>query len=446
MAEGGGTLPEAINPNNFPAKLWRMVNSPTNSAICWDSRGEVIIIDQRLFEKLILTAGNHCVDSVDTFKTTHFSSFVRQLNLYGFKKAEPTVKTTHIKFDVYSSPKCSMLHHFSNPNFRRDSPQLLVNLKRLTVDNKAKLEAGLNVTSRLPSKYQRVSFAGADDLHNHLQKGNTSWLGSGRQASPHPYFTNRHMLVTPHNGTPVPPRYLQQGHGVPPFSSVFPPDKGVPFSLAHPYSPVISSPFQQGVRSSVNYGNPNFPGLHPQQEQCHPGYYSSACKCCRPLVPTGLQTRTFSTLGYYQAQYPVNDMGSPDLQNKNKHDINKSDINLDTVFQIADEVMQTPPNNNLTKIVTPEKQSFRGAPSYSTQGDIFRNTPQNITFCFEPITVTATGNDNAVTCLEPEVSVLSVPEQMPEDAISEVARDDLNNTEVILVEVSDTSGSDTSQV
>lgn len=113
-------------------------------------------------------------------------------------------------------------------------------------------------------------------------------------------------------------------------------------------------------------------------------------------------------------------MGSPDLQNKNKHDINKSDINLDTVFQIADEVMQTPPNNNLTKIVTPEKQSFRGAPSYSTQRDIFRNTPQNITFCFEPITVTATGNDNAVTCLEPEVSVLSVPEQMPEDAISEV--------------------------
>ena len=149
-----GSLPHCINPNNFPAKLWRLVTNPDNRAICFDSGGEVIVIDQQLFEKQILSPDGVASDNADAFKTTNFSSFVRQLNLYGFRKADtagtaPTIATT------------GTLHHFSSPNFKRNHPELLVNLRRLTVDNKAKLQAGLNVNSRLPSRHQRLS--GVDD-------------------------------------------------------------------------------------------------------------------------------------------------------------------------------------------------------------------------------------------------------------------------------------------
>ncbi|XP_015269019.1 PREDICTED: heat shock factor protein 5, partial [Gekko japonicus] len=48
------------------------------------------------------------------------------------------------------------LHHFHSPHFRRDRPDLLVHLKRLTSANKAKLAAGLEVTSRPPNRFQRL--------------------------------------------------------------------------------------------------------------------------------------------------------------------------------------------------------------------------------------------------------------------------------------------------
>lgn len=145
-------LPYNINPNNFPAKLWRLVNNPANKAICWDSQGEAIIIDQYLFERQILSPSTSTItsDSADAFKTTHFSSFVRQLNLYGFRK--PDVKDTEDN---------GARHHFYNPNFKRNHPELVASLRRLTVDNKAKLQAGLDVNCRPPSRSLR--FCGGDN-------------------------------------------------------------------------------------------------------------------------------------------------------------------------------------------------------------------------------------------------------------------------------------------
>uniref|UniRef100_A0A3B5AQE4 HSF-type DNA-binding domain-containing protein n=1 Tax=Stegastes partitus TaxID=144197 RepID=A0A3B5AQE4_9TELE len=85
------SLPLSINPNNFTAKLWRLVNNPANDSICWDGAGEVVVIHQQLFEQQILRPGSLSPSSPDAFKTTNFSSFVRQLNLYGFKKVDPDV-------------------------------------------------------------------------------------------------------------------------------------------------------------------------------------------------------------------------------------------------------------------------------------------------------------------------------------------------------------------
>uniref|UniRef100_A0A8C2ZD91 HSF-type DNA-binding domain-containing protein n=1 Tax=Cyclopterus lumpus TaxID=8103 RepID=A0A8C2ZD91_CYCLU len=117
-------------------KLWRLVNNPANIAIRWNEQGHVIIIDQHLFEEQILSPSSSASDNVDAFKTTNFSSFVRQLNLYGFKKADMTAKDVSVQWD------CVRYHYFYNPNFLRNRPELVASLRRLTVQNKAMIQAG----------------------------------------------------------------------------------------------------------------------------------------------------------------------------------------------------------------------------------------------------------------------------------------------------------------
>lgn len=147
------TIP--INPNNFPAKLWRLVNSPKNHSIRWDTCGEGVIIDQQLFEAEFLSPVKPDGESSDLFKTTNFTSFIRQLNLYGFRKVVLAPGNERpVERDLALME--GIQHHFHNPNFKKDHPELLVNLKRLTSSNKAKLEAGLEVNCRPPSRFRRL--------------------------------------------------------------------------------------------------------------------------------------------------------------------------------------------------------------------------------------------------------------------------------------------------
>ncbi|NXU01852.1 HSF5 protein, partial [Buphagus erythrorhynchus] len=153
--------PVIPRPCTFPMKLWLLVNSPCVDSVRWDARGEGLFIDQGLFEQELLGVGPSAAGEEELFKTKNFGSIVRQLNLYGFYKvaASPTSRAagsrprpaTLMGDTTYAD---GPLHHFWNPHFRFDRPDLLVKIRRLTKANKEKLDAGLEVTSRMPDDLQ----------------------------------------------------------------------------------------------------------------------------------------------------------------------------------------------------------------------------------------------------------------------------------------------------
>ncbi|XP_074467508.1 heat shock factor protein 5 isoform X2 [Sebastes fasciatus] len=400
MDVGGSPLPESINPNNFPAKLWRLVNNPANKAICWDRQGQVVIIDKHLFEIQLLFPSP--LFNADAFKTSNFSSFVRQLNLYGFRKADPAF----LENDTGDSTGC---HYFSNPNFKQNHPELVASLRRLTVDNKAKIQAGLDVKIRPPSRYSLVDDGSGDKI---MRRGNSSLLSPTHQESPHPYYPNIAQAMTAHNGTPVPPRFLIRGHSAPLSPTVFTTEKGIPVPLRHHYTGVASSAsavdFQQGLLAHANQGNQNYTFNAPNV-QYQPGYYSPLCQCYHQnlvashMAGSELQTGPFSPLGYYQ---------------------------------IADE-MQTPPNSGPVRVMTPEKPGPVLVPFSVTTMlcDNPSGTVEVLPLSPSPIIVSVTGNAELVAYGQQEASVVSVPEQMPEDAIVKVDNDEAKYIEVIDLEV-----------
>lgn len=163
----------SINRNNFPAKLWRLVNNPTNRCIYWDNPGEGVIIEQGLFEQSFLSP-QKTSGSEDVFKTANFASFIRQLNLYGFRKVTLAKVNSFTTSSIIPTEENGIQHHYFNPNFKRNHPELLLNLKRLTTSNKAKIEAGLEVNSRPPNLYHRLVANGYGDEKERMKK--RGWL------------------------------------------------------------------------------------------------------------------------------------------------------------------------------------------------------------------------------------------------------------------------------
>ncbi|XP_046698033.1 heat shock factor protein 5 isoform X4 [Silurus meridionalis] len=131
-----------IDPKHFPGKLWNLVNDPQIYSVCWDASGEGILIHQLPFKTEVLLAQTTQISKY--FRTTDFASFIRQLNLYGFRKVPPDPpEKLHDNFS-----NLTQTHHFHNQNFKRDKPELLLHIKRLTAANKSKLAAG----KQLPCK------------------------------------------------------------------------------------------------------------------------------------------------------------------------------------------------------------------------------------------------------------------------------------------------------
>jgi len=104
----------------FPQKLWQIVNECKTGAIQWGANGSTILLDYKRFQAEYLDARR------PIFKTSNITSFIRQLNLYGFRKV-----TFHDRDSICKSYN-PYVHEFVHDNFRADRIDLLSMVCRKT--------------------------------------------------------------------------------------------------------------------------------------------------------------------------------------------------------------------------------------------------------------------------------------------------------------------------
>ncbi|KAG6829725.1 hypothetical protein H0H92_003684 [Tricholoma furcatifolium] len=113
-------LGKPLAANNFVTKLYQMIND-TKSAhyINWTELGTSFVVSNvGEFSRSIL--GSH-------FKHNNFSSFVRQLNMYGFHKINRTPRAQRTSTDAQT-------WEFSHHKFLRGRPDLLDEIKRKALE------------------------------------------------------------------------------------------------------------------------------------------------------------------------------------------------------------------------------------------------------------------------------------------------------------------------
>ena len=120
------TLP-ITPPLRFPQKLWKIANECKTGAVYWSPDGKSILLNYSLFREEFMSSKN------DFFKTDNIASFVRQLNLYGFRKVYDN--TNKQAYKIHND-----LHEFSNIFFQRDRPDLLDKVTRKSAVLKDKNE------------------------------------------------------------------------------------------------------------------------------------------------------------------------------------------------------------------------------------------------------------------------------------------------------------------
>lgn len=124
MASFQSPSPSSVKPkplSPFVSKL-KVLLSETKyqNAIRWSNNGEAIVIfDADTFKRIVLDK------TAEMFKTKNFTSFVRQLNLYGFRKVPTNGK---------SDPNKNM--KFEHPHFVQSKPQMMHLVQRTCSSSK----------------------------------------------------------------------------------------------------------------------------------------------------------------------------------------------------------------------------------------------------------------------------------------------------------------------
>ncbi|KAK0552137.1 hypothetical protein OC844_006481 [Tilletia horrida] len=121
---------ERKQSSRFVQKLYTMVHDPDcQHLISWNSGGtSVVIVNFDEFAKDVL--GKH-------FKHSNFSSFIRQLNMYGFYKVNKIPRGSRQSTGTGPGAPDGQIWEFSHPKFQRNRPDLLEEIKRRAIDSDA---------------------------------------------------------------------------------------------------------------------------------------------------------------------------------------------------------------------------------------------------------------------------------------------------------------------
>uniref|UniRef100_A0A8C9L2H2 HSF-type DNA-binding domain-containing protein n=1 Tax=Pavo cristatus TaxID=9049 RepID=A0A8C9L2H2_PAVCR len=126
---------------SFPQKLWLMAESDQFEMVWWAYGGNCIVIDKEEFEAEVLGMRG----PLRAFRTEKMSSFIRQLNLYGFNKIIHACRRPPFVPEFLTEQEalvaCRKLLFYCNPYFRRDYPHLLKHCKRRVAPKRGALAA-----------------------------------------------------------------------------------------------------------------------------------------------------------------------------------------------------------------------------------------------------------------------------------------------------------------
>ena len=118
----------------FISKLRFLLNNPKyHHAIHWSADGcYIVVTDIESFKRTILE------NEEEMFKTNNFTSFVRQLNLYGFRK-------------IPSNGKCDPMKNmkFEHLYFRREQPDLMHLVHRTCLPSRRRCDIGISSKNTL---------------------------------------------------------------------------------------------------------------------------------------------------------------------------------------------------------------------------------------------------------------------------------------------------------
>lgn len=119
----------------FLRKTYHMIDTCDSKVACWSQDGETFIVKNTdVFEKSIIP---------QFFKHSKFSSFVRQLNFYGFRKIK---YADTIKIDAKLEAETANFWRFRHEKFIRGKPELLIDIKRSNGHQAAAAKLGAVVT------------------------------------------------------------------------------------------------------------------------------------------------------------------------------------------------------------------------------------------------------------------------------------------------------------
>ncbi|XP_046698032.1 heat shock factor protein 5 isoform X3 [Silurus meridionalis] len=218
-----------IDPKHFPGKLWNLVNDPQIYSVCWDASGEGILIHQLPFKTEVLLAQTTQISKY--FRTTDFASFIRQLNLYGFRKVPPDPpEKLHDNFS-----NLTQTHHFHNQNFKRDKPELLLHIKRLTAANKSKLAAG----KQLPCKSSHSFYNAMPNLPLKISAVTKDSASVGHQGTFYHLSCNDLKQVKECDSTPKSPQRPAMNYGDSSAVNLYS-NKDAPCSVFHHFPTYLS--------------------------------------------------------------------------------------------------------------------------------------------------------------------------------------------------------------